>query len=153
LIQIWQKGVISSLFPDNLPTSQVWFNFRSVKSYTSRRSKSAHTFLIEPRDPKLYPLKFKCVTLEEKEKWLDAISEQLSLTSKIWSHNILTISSTSNNNKSSPTKHVFENKSVISVSVLDKWLDRLQMTEQQQRLKDAAQPNSSSGIHFLHSSR
>ncbi|KAI8053572.1 hypothetical protein BDF21DRAFT_498051 [Thamnidium elegans] len=127
-----EKGVISSLFPDNLPTVHVWSNFRSANNYLKRGT--SHTFMIEPKDPNVYPLKFKCVTSEEKEKWLSAIREQLALTSKIWS----TITQ--------PTKHTFDRK-ILSVSVLDKWLDQLavidtsSMIRQQQK---ALRTNSSS---------
>lgn len=94
--------------------------------------------MIEPKDPNVYPLKFKCVTSDEKEKWLSVIREQLVLTSKIWSHNVSTITQ--------PTKHVFDRK-ILSVSVLDKWLDQLavidtsSMIRQQQK---ALRTNSSS---------
>lgn len=85
---IFIKGVISSLFLDNLHIVHVWSNFRSFKSHTTRGS--AHAFIIDPTNPKLYAFKFKCATLEEKEKWLNEIKEQLTLTSKIWSHATLT---------------------------------------------------------------
>ncbi|GAA5801722.1 hypothetical protein HPULCUR_007174 [Helicostylum pulchrum] len=109
-----EKGVISSLFPDNLPTVHVWSNFRSANSYLKRGA--SNTFMIEPKEPNSRPLKFKCVTSEEKEKWLSAIREQLSLTSKIWSHSMSTMMQ--------PKKHTFDRK-ILSVSVLDKWLDQL----------------------------
>lgn len=128
--------MISSLFPESLPKVHVWSNFRSANSYLKRGA--SNTFMIEPKEPNVYPLKFKCVTSEEKEKWLSAIREQLALTSKIWSHNLSTLTQT--------RKHSFDRK-ILSVSVLDKWLDQFavidtsSMIRQQQK---ALRTNSSS---------
>ncbi|KAI7864091.1 uncharacterized protein EV154DRAFT_488964 [Mucor mucedo] len=108
-----EKGVISSLFPDSSPAVHVWSNFISAQSYTTRGSD--HTFMIEPKDPTTYALKFKCSTLEEKEKWLEAITEQLALTSKIWSQKT--------------TPKTISQTPIVSVSVLDKWLDQLSIIE------------------------
>lgn len=104
-----------------------------MKSYKSSGS-SAHTFVIEPRDPKVYALKFKCVSLEEKEKWLDAITEQLALTSKIWSSPPLPMSKPSaatcyKNLISKKTTNVAQENQIMPVSVLDKWLDQLEIMD------------------------
>lgn len=108
--------MISSLFPDSLPTVHVWSNFISAQNYTTRGAD--HGFIIEPKDPTTYPLKFKCSTLEEKEKWVEAIKEQLALTSKIWSQTTIP-----------KTVKCITQTPIVSPSVLDKWLDQLSIAE------------------------
>ncbi|CAO3612076.1 unnamed protein product [Mucor hiemalis] len=117
-----ERGVISSLFPDNLPTVHVWSNYQSVKS--DGGSRSSHAFIIEPRDPKSCALKFKCVNQEEKERWIRVIREQLNLNSQIWSFKTSTIAK----QESIPVNYAPERR-IMSVSVLDKWLDQLQITD------------------------
>jgi hypothetical protein len=123
--------VISSLLQETSPAVHVWSNFQSVRSYKSRGS-SAHTFVIEPRDPKVYALKFKCASLEEKEKWLVAITEQLALTSKIWSSaqpiSKQSATTTCRNLISKKSTIILENQ-IMPVSVLDKWLDQLEIMD------------------------
>ncbi|GAN04343.1 hypothetical protein MAM1_0061d03803 [Mucor ambiguus] len=127
-----EKGVISSLFHENMPDIHVWSNFQSVDSYTKRRRPSKHAFTVETRDPHLYAsLQFKCVTTEEKDKWITAIDEQLKLTSKIWSSQPA-IKGTDENGFCRLIKLEQQNSnkcnlqnSIVPVSVLDKWLEQL----------------------------
>lgn len=116
--------MISSLFPDNFPSVHVWSNYQSVKSY-GNSSRSSHAFIIEPRDPKSDALKFKCVNQEEKERWIRVIREQLNLTSQIWSFNASTIAK---QEEPIPVNYAPERR-IMPVSVLDKWLDQLQITD------------------------
>lgn len=103
--------------------------------------------MIEPRDPKVYALKFKCVSLEEKEKWLDAITEQLALTSKIWSSAQQPVSKPSatttcrNLISKKSTKVALENQ-IMPVSVLDKWLDQLEIMDAANRKRYQGQQSA-----------
>ncbi|KAI9356330.1 hypothetical protein BD770DRAFT_389989 [Pilaira anomala] len=97
----------------------VWSNLKSARGYTNR--KNSHIFMVEPKDPKIYPLKFKCVTIQDKDKWLAAIKEQLALTTKIWSYSAQPDTTTD-------TSNIYD-RQILPVSVLDKWLDQLQVID------------------------
>ncbi len=97
----------------------------------------------------MYTLKFKCVNSKEKEKWIQVIDEQLNLSSQIWSYNKSTIA------KQQPFIYYAIEKPIMSVSVLDKWLDQLQVIDtaslikQQNRQSKGSmnnRPNSASDI-------
>lgn len=115
-----------------MPEIHVWSNFQAVDSYKKRRQPSKYAFMIETRDPHLHAsLQFKCVTTEEKDKWIAAIDEQLKLTSKMWSSQPA-IKETDENSfcrltklkQQTPNKCNLKNP-IVPVSVLDKWLEQL----------------------------
>ncbi|KAK4520093.1 60S ribosomal protein L10A [Mucor velutinosus] len=126
-----EKGVISSLFHENMPEIHVWSNFKSVDSYKKQKRLSKYAFMIETRDHHLYAsLRFKCATAEERDKWITAIDEQLKLTSKMWSSRPA-IKETDDNGFCRLTKLKQQNPKcnlqnpIAPVSVLDKWLEQL----------------------------
>lgn len=82
--------------------------------------------MVEPKDPKIYPLKFKCVTIQDKDKWLAAIKEQLALTTKIWSYSAQPDTTTTTS--TTAANHIYD-RQIVPVSVLDKWLDQLQVID------------------------
>ena len=112
-----------------MPKIHVWSNFLAVNNYQKSKRSSKYAFMIETRDPQIHAsLQFKCVTTEEKDKWVTAIDEQLKLTRKMWSSQPA-IKITSENTlcklpKMKQSKCSIENP-IVPVSVLDKWLEQL----------------------------
>ncbi|KAL0141061.1 hypothetical protein V8B55DRAFT_1334687 [Mucor lusitanicus] len=116
-----EKGVISSLFQENMPEIHVFSDFQS----------------------------FKCVTTEEKDKWITAIDEQLQLTSKMWSSQPV-VKETEDNGFCRLTKLKQQNPNnnkcklqnpIVPVSVLDKWLEQLDFMDSPEKQQAAATRN------------
>ncbi|KAI8638873.1 hypothetical protein BD408DRAFT_446467 [Parasitella parasitica] len=120
-----EKGVISSSFSDNTPAIHVWSNFQNVEACKKSKRSSKHTFMIQSRDTQIHSsLQFKCTTTEEKDRWVEAIDEQLKLTHKMWSSQPASESTIGRSQKMKQTKCILDNP-IVPVSVLDKWLQQL----------------------------
>lgn len=133
-----------------MPEIHVFSDFQSVDSYKKRKRPSKYTFNIETRDPHLHAsLQFKCVTTEEKDKWITAIDEQLQLTSKMWSSQPV-VKETEDNGFCRLTKLKQQNPNnnkcklqnpIVPVSVLDKWLEQLDFMDSPEKQQAAATRN------------
>ncbi|CAO0793956.1 unnamed protein product [Mucor circinelloides] len=140
-----ERGVISSLFHENMPEIHVWSNFQAVDSYKKPKRCSKYAFVIETRDPHIHAsLQFKCVTTEEKDKWITAIDEQLKLTSKMWSSSQPAIKRADESNFCKLTKLKQQKNPkcnmqtpIVPVSVLDKWLQQLDFMDPPERQQPA----------------
>ncbi|KAL9537924.1 hypothetical protein MBANPS3_011345 [Mucor bainieri] len=133
-----ERGVISDLFQEE-ETAEVhlWSNFQSVDSLKKGKKPSKFIFTLETRDPQAQvSLQFKCDTTEEKAKWIAAINEQLSLTTKTWFTQPgievtgvgLFGSLIKRKKQEIPNMCNLQNP-IVPVSVLDRWLEQLEFMD------------------------
>ncbi|KAI8974337.1 hypothetical protein BDB01DRAFT_807107 [Pilobolus umbonatus] len=72
-----EKGVIASLYFN--PMGYGWPMYKSVEHNRKKRSVSIH-----PRDPKEKAVKFRCMSEESMNKWIQVIREQIQSNTRIW---------------------------------------------------------------------
>jgi hypothetical protein len=134
-----------------MPEIHVWSNFQAVNNYQNSKRSSKYAFIIETRDPQIHAsLQFKCVTTEEKDKWITAIDEQLKLTRKMWSSQpaikIASDYTLCKLPKIKQSKCQIETP-IVPVSVLDKWLEQLDFldTPEQPTIRNYRRNSNCSG--------